>query len=249
MERLFSSGFLAPPTVFITLCLVGALIALKWRRAGTALALAASLCLFAAATPFVSSWLLRQAEAGLPSNVDFREAQAIVVLGGEVRLGDAAVPDRLGPRALERVVLAAAAYRRLRLPVAVSGGRRPGGRVSEAALIKAALDAEFAVPVAWTEEQSRTTWENAVHSAQLLRPALIHDQRTTTVVLVSQAWHLPRALWAFERAGLKALPWPAPRTALRRQRAEDFLPSAAALADSFHALHEIIGGFYYRLRH
>jgi uncharacterized SAM-binding protein YcdF (DUF218 family) len=245
MERLVSSGFLALPTVFITLCLAGALIALKWRRFGIALTLAASLCLFAAATPFMSSWLLRQAEAGLPRDVDFRGAQAIVVLGGEVRLGDAAdTPDRLGPFALERLVLAAGAYRRLRLPVAVSGGRGPGAQVSEAALMKVALKTEFAVPVAWAEERSRTTWQNAVHTAEILRPV-----RATTVVLVSQAWHLPRALWAFERAGLTALPWPAPRTALRWQRAEDFLPNAGALQDSFHALHEIIGSFYYRLRY
>ncbi len=245
MERLFSFGFLAPPTVLITACLVGALVALVWRRTGIGLALGSSLCLFAAATPALSSYLLQRAESGLRRNVDFREAQAIVVLGGEVRPGNGGdIPDRLGALALERVMLAADAHRRLRLPVAVSGGRAGGARPSEAALMKAALDGNFAVPVDWTEDRSRTTWENALHTAELLRPA-----KVTTVVLVSQAWHLPRALWAFERAGLKALPWPAPRTALRLARVDDFLPSMAGLHDSFHALHEIVGGFYYRLRH
>ena len=63
------------------------------------------------------------------------------------------------------------------------------------------------------------------------------------------AWHLPRALWAFERVGLQALPWPAPRAALRASRIDDFLPSIAALENSFRGLHEIVGGAYYRLRH
>lgn len=245
MERFISYGFLAPPTILITLCFLGALIALRWRRLGVALALAASLGLFIASTPIVSSWLLRRAEAGLPRDVDFREAQAIVVLGGEVRLGDGAdQPDRLGPRAYERLVFAVDAYRWLRLPIAVSGGRGPGARVSEGALMKAALEREFAVPVAWNEEESRTTWENAVLTARLLRPAGI-----TTVVLVTHAWHLPRALWTFERVGLRALPWPAPRTALRRQRVEDYLPNAGGLQESFQGLHELIGSAYYRLRH
>src|SRR5947208_17189839 len=120
MERLFSFGFLALPTVFITLSLLGAVLALVWRRAGIALALASGLCLYAAATPALSSWLLRQAEAELRAGVDLAAAQAIVVLGGDDRHGNAGdIPDRLGPLSFERVILAAAAYRRLALPVAV----------------------------------------------------------------------------------------------------------------------------------
>ncbi|MGE5270068.1 MAG: YdcF family protein [Thiohalocapsa sp.] len=245
MEALFSYGVFAPPGVFIVLSLAGALLALRWRRMGIALALASSLALYAAATPAVSSSLLRQVETGLPDRVDLGGAQAIVVLGGDVRRGDGgAIPDRLGPISLERVVAAAQAYRRLQLPVAVSGGRVGGARTTEAALLQQALDADFAVPVRWVEDRSRTTWENAVFTAALLRPAQV-----TTVVLVTQAWHLPRAIWSFERAGLHALPWPMPRTALHRDRAGDFLPSVVSLLNSFFALHEMIGAAYYRLRH
>lgn len=244
MEALFSYGILAPPAVFIWLSLAGALIALRWRRVGIALTLLSSLALYGAATPALSSYLLARAEAALPPVVDFTTAQAIVVLGGDVRAGNGAIPDSLGPLSVERVVLAAQAYRRLHLPVVVSGGRIGRAQASEAALMQAALDADFAIPIARVEQQSRTTWENAVYSARLLR-----SERLTTVVLVSQSWHLPRAIWAFERAGLRALPWPAPRTARHFARLGDFLPSISGLRDSFYALHEIIGGVYYRLRH
>lgn len=245
MTSLVSFGIFAPPTIFIVLSLAGALIALVWRRAGIAVALASGFCLYVAATPALSSYLLRQVESGLPQTADLGAAQAIVVLGGGVRSGDGGgIPDRLNGLSLERVVFGAEAHRRLHLPVVVSGGAARGTHSSEGALMKTALEADFAVPVAWTEDRSRTTWENALFTARLLLP-----EKLTTVVVVSQAWHLPRALWAFERVGLKALPWPAPRTATRLGEVADFLPNLSALHDTFYALHEMIGGIFYRLRY
>ena len=49
------------------------------------------------------------------------------------------------------------------------------------------------------ESTSRTTWENARFSATLLRQHGWHR-----VLLVSDAWHLPRALIAFRAAGVTA---------------------------------------------
>lgn len=245
MEHLVSYGVLAPPTVFIALGLAGVLIALVWRRTGMTLALLSGICLYAAAMPALSSFLLQRLESRVPENVDFAGAQAIVVLGGDVRRGNGAdIPDRLGGLSLERVRLGAAAYRRLRLPVVVSGGIVQGAHASEAALMKAALQDDFGVPVAWSEGRSRTTWENALFTSRLLLP-----EKLTTVVVVTQAWHMPRALWAFRRVGLTALPWPAPRTPPRLGGIGDFLPSLGALRDTFYALHEMVGGIAYRLRY
>ena len=111
-------------------------------------------------------------------------------------------------------------------------------------ILSAAALYGLAVPVAWNEDRSLTTRENALFTARLLRAEGI-----ATVVLVSHAWHLPRGLWAFERVGLQPLPWPAPRSVVRLRRIDDFLPSIAALHDSFYALHEMFGGVYYRLRY
>ena len=240
-----SYGFLAPPTLFITLCLAGALIGLVWRRAGLALVLSAALCLFVAAMPVVSSLLLSWVEAGVADPGDLRAAQAIVVLGGDQRFGNGAdIPDALGPLSVERAMFAAEAFRRLRVPVAVTGGRIPGARASSAELFKPVLERNFAVPVVWSEDRSLTTYENAANTATLLKP-----QKIGTVVLITQAWHLPRAIWSFERVGLHALPWPVPRTAVQAGRLNDFLPNAGGLLGSFYALHELIGGMYYRMRY
>jgi uncharacterized SAM-binding protein YcdF (DUF218 family) len=239
-----SSGFLTPPAVFVLLCLAGALLTLFWRRLGLALALVASLCLYALATPVVSSALLYRIEANLPSTPDFAGAQAIVVLGGDMRIADPPDPDSLGPLTLERVAFGARAYRQLQLPVAVSGGRVRDAQSTFGDLMKAALERDFGVPVRWNEDHSRTTWENATDTARLLGADGIKR-----VVLVTQPWHLPRSLWSFERAGFQAVPWPVPRTTVQTRRIDDFLPNAGALLDSFHAMHEIIGSLYYWLRY
>jgi uncharacterized SAM-binding protein YcdF (DUF218 family) len=69
------------------------------------------------------------------------------------------------------------------------------------------------------------------------------------IVIVAQAMDLPRAIWSFERAGLRALAWPTPVEALQTDSPSDFLPSATALNKSFYALHELIGGLYYQFRY
>jgi uncharacterized SAM-binding protein YcdF (DUF218 family) len=244
MSDLISYGFLTPPAVLITLCLVGGLLAVLWRGFGIALVILSAVALYATAMPVVASYLLQQVETGIPESADLSGAQAIVVLGAGIHFGDGAAPDTLGPQSLERVFYGAEAYRRLHLPVAVSGGRVLGAQTAEATLMHAVLERDFAVPVTWNDDRSRTTYENAVYTAQLLKA-----DRVTSAVIVTHAWHLPRALWAFERVGLKPLPWPAPRDFVRLRRIDDFLPSIAALHDSSFALHEMIGGVYYRLRY
>src|SRR5205814_10692668 len=121
------------------------------------------------ATPVVARRVLQDVELGIAASAALSSAQASVVLGAAVHLGKgASAPDTLGPLSLERVVYAAEAYRRLQLPVAVSGGRVYPAQTAEAVLMRAALDRDFGVPVAWSDDRSRTTYENAFYTAQLV---------------------------------------------------------------------------------
>ena len=101
-----------------------------------------------------------------------------------------------------------------------------------------------ALPADQAANRSRTTYENALYTAQLLSARNIK-----TVVVISQARDLPRAIWSFERVGLHALPWPVPRTTARIDKIEDLLPNVTALQETYFALHELVGGVYYRLRY
>src|SRR5947199_1071458 len=214
MSDLISYGFLMPPAVLILLSLAGALLALRWRGFGGALVILSSAALYLLATPLVASTLLHEAELGIPESAELSSAQAIVVLGAAVHLGNgASAPDTLGPLSLERVVYAAEAYRRLQLPVAVSGGRVYPAQTAEAVLMRAALDRDFGVPLAWSDDQSRTTYENALYAARPVNP-----ERIATVVGVTHASHLPRALSACDRAGLPPVARPLARDFARRGR-------------------------------
>ena len=84
--------------------------------------------------------------------------------------------------------------------------------------------------------------QNAVLSAAILRNAGI--QR---VVLVTQAFHMPRAVRLFRAAGLEVVPAPTQfKTAGRSPLGPlDLLPQSNALRNSYYALHEWLGLLVY----
>jgi uncharacterized SAM-binding protein YcdF (DUF218 family) len=234
------------PAGLFALACVGLLLAGRGRRrAGWTLVVAAAVLLVLACTPLVAAALLLPLEAPPWDGRAPGERAALVVLGADLEL---AAPEYGGPTlgalSLERVRYAARVARATDLPVLTSGGRLRRAARPVAELMREALEVEYGVPVRWVEASSGTTHENAVRSAELLRADGI--QR---VLLVTHAWHVPRARRCFEAEGLEV--WPAPTGYHLRPRpdAGDFLPSAKALRLSSLALHEWLGRAWYLLRH
>lgn len=202
-----------------------------------------ALLLLILSLPVVGDGLLHSLEAEPLDLQRAREAQAIVLLGGG-RYLDAPEygGDTVGRYTLIRLRYAARLQRETGLPLLVSGGRPGGQGLSEGETMRRVLEQEFKVPVRWVEGESNNTRENAELSARILQAAGV--QR---VLLVSHAWHMPRAVESFARAGLEAIPAP---TAFTRPQLTPlaFLPNAAAMENSSNALHEWIGRFWYWLR-
>lgn len=191
----------------------------------------------------VGGSLLGWLERGAHTPVEqMRQAQAIVVLGGGIY---SAAPDyggdTVGGSTLERVRLAAVLHRRTGLPLLVTGGLgKSSGEYSVARLMKQTLEQEFSVPVRWSEEHSDNTLQNAVYSMKLLAPTSVR-----TIVLVTHAWHMPRAKRIFERAGFRVLP---AGTGFRRSSnlsVRSFLPSMAGLYATTVFMHEAVGLLWY----
>jgi uncharacterized SAM-binding protein YcdF (DUF218 family) len=239
---------LIPPAVFLFLALAGLLLQYRWRNLGLAITAASVLALLFLSLPVTGNFLIRTLEDSVePLTVTGEALQqragAIVVLGGGRTDAPEYGGDTVSGAALERLRYAARLHKLSRLPLLVAGGSVVGEPVAEAKLMHDALVQDFQVDVAWREERSRTTHENAVYTRPILDATGI--QR---VVLVTHAWHMPRAVLAFRQAGIDVIPAPtiyAARDSTVTVRG--FLPSSVGLSQSNVALHEWLGMLWYRL--
>ncbi len=244
MMQWISYSSLIPPNLFLLLAMVGVVLAWRWRRAGLALATAATACLYLASTPLAAFWLICSAEGlagGIPTLSASAPPAAIVVLAAEFR--HSSVPggkDLVGPVTLARLAEAAREQRRLGLPILVSGGRLEGADASLADMMAEALEDDFQVPVRWREERSLTTYQNALYSAEILRRAGV-----PAALVVTNPWHMARALWSFYAVGFPVVAAPTPERRSLTVSPASFLPQIPALLDSYYALHEIIGLAWY----
>jgi len=237
------AAFLLPPGSLILL-IAGGLVLHRSRPRTARLLLAAGLAgLYACSMPLTADFLLRNWESP-PAVIAADAAQAIVVLGGgRYREAPEYGADTVSAPTLVRLRYAARLQRSSGHPVLVSGGSPDGGTVDEAQTMKQVLEQEFAVPVRWMEGSSDNTLQNARLSYRMLRAEGIR-----TIVLVTHAWHMPRARLAFEQSGFRVIPAPTAHTTRTPLTILDFLPDARAMRTSSLFCHEIIGMFWYRLR-
>lgn len=240
-------SLLQPPAILFLIILAGLL--LHKLRFGLPLASIGLFVLILLSCPafsiFIADALENRYPMVTPDDIQRFQPQAIVVIGGGAAAGDEfqQSPTVNAPTLL-RLRYAAKLARETRLPVLVAGGKPLRTDRAEAQEMAEVLQNEFGVPVAWQEAESRTTLENATLSHKLLQPLGI-----SRIILVTQAYHIPRAVWCFRDAGFEVLAAPTAFISHRfRHLPEmDFIPSARALTDSFLVLHEYVGLLWYRL--
>lgn len=237
-----------PPLANLLLLVAAALVWHRFPRLARGMAVASVVSLWLLATPWVSSQLM----AGLenhhprltPAELMRAEADAIVVLSGGI---DAQGTEFGFPVAdlhtLARLRYAAFAHRQTGLPILVSGGSVFDDRdLTLAEAMANDLVRNFNVQARWLEGRSRTTAENARYSAEMLAASEVDR-----VLLVTQGFHMPRAVYSFEQAGLAVVAAPTGRTGDSNTTLLDWVPTALALHNSTLALHEYLGLIVYRL--
>ena len=238
------AALLMPPGILVVALLAAVL--LQWRRPRLArgLVLFALIALYALSIPLLASHLLRMLEAEPRDPVADRSGQAIVVLGGGTILGAPEYAgDTVNSLTLVRLRYASGLYRAIKKPVLTSGGAPRGGSSPEARLMRQVLQVEFHAPVQWVEDGSRNTLENARGSYQILNAAGINR-----VYLVTHAWHMPRARFAFESVGFSVIAAPTGYTTRGTFTVFDFMPNAQALRNSSWFFHEVLGLGWYHLK-
>lgn len=157
----------------------------------------------------VSGWLLLPLETRFPTPTrDGPAVTGIVVLGGAVRPDLSVARDELnvGEAGERPIAMADLARRYPAARIVFSGG---SGALLESEGAEAGAVLRFAPTLGLdparitVEDRSRTTWENAVESKALAAPA--PGERW---LLVTSAWHMPRAVGAFRKAGFPVVAYP-----------------------------------------
>ena len=174
-------------------------------------------------------------------------ADVIVLLGGDVGLP---VPPRTesqlhGNRLLHAFRLFEAGKAPL---ILVTGGNVfPQEGLSAEATYSKAILAGWGVPddAILTESKSRNTRQNALYSHQILSA-----QGIDRILLVTSAFHMPRAAAVFRHAGFEVMPSPSSVsvTDYRRPKLLDWWPSLGNLGKAQALMRERLGIFVYRLR-
>lgn len=246
-RTLFELLFLPPAGPLFLLGIGGVLLIVRRQLGWLLLVLGFGLTYASSIPAIVDPLALDWESLAPPIRTIPKNAQAIVVIGGGSRPSPAyGNHDTVTLLTLQRVRYVAYLAKRSGLPILVSGGRDWfGERQSEAELMARVLTEEYGLHVRWQDTRSRSTWGNARQTARILIPSGIRR-----VVLVTQAWHMPRALWSFRHVGFS--PIAAPVGFVSQSWTQDgvlgWIPQARAVVTMAEITHEIVGMYWYRLR-
>jgi uncharacterized SAM-binding protein YcdF (DUF218 family) len=175
------------------------------------------------------------------------DAGAIVILAGGVRQP---FPPRdaplLGDSTFGRCSYGAWYYHHAaRLPVLLSGGRVEARDAEPYAYSMKTFILEMGIPESqvWIEDRSRSTAENAIYTARILR-----EKGVRKIVLVTDVGHMLRARRCFEKQGILVIPAPCGFRPVYEFDGNDALPALRAIEWNEQLVHESIGLAWYWLR-
>lgn len=237
-----------PPGLFLVLGAFAIILAiLKRRKSAIVVAIGSLVLLSAMSTNAFASLVIAPFENAYPAySGGAGEAKAIVVLGGGYSDNS---PEYSGAPALsqsgmKRAVFGYELYVKLKLPLLFSEGK----------------GYDMTTPATGAQAAERLWLALGVPSDRLLLESASVDTRTNAagtaarfkgkpVILVTSAFHMPRSMLSFRRAGMQPIPAPTDYLAKRTPLTwPDFLPSPGALETSTLALHEAVGLLWYLVR-
>ena len=242
--------FFADPgnLLLIALCLGAVLLWSRWRRAGRWLISAAAVAGLAAATIPLGNWLTLTLENRFPVVRDLpARVDGIISLGGVVNPWVTQARGQLAiGGSVERLTEFAALARRYpRAKLIFSGGSGSlfDQKIKEADVLATFLDVlGLDAGRVMLENKSRNTYESALYAHALANP-----QPDETWILVTTAWHMPRAFGCFRKVGWRVIPYPVDFNFRGDEQFDLFFHLRSGLSRLAGGLHEWIGLFSYWL--
>ncbi len=233
-------AWVIPPALNCVLIIGGLLIARWHKTAGRLLIVFSIGSLILLSTDYIASALENSIQKhdelsveDLPDN----EPLTIVVAGSShhERADEYGYPTPTSV-SLERLHYASYLHRKTGYPVLITGGMTKKNQIHSEILAQSFLN-EFKSNTRWRETKSRTTYENAKFSAEILFPL-----SRKKILLVTHSYHMNRTVKSFEKAGFTVIP--APTVLPRKVGIGDWrhwVPGALGLQRSANVIYEYIG--------
>ena len=200
--------------------------------------------------PIISSKLIYYLEKdyNLMDISDISKADAIVVLSGGIKT--IRTDENLNYEfndSIDRIFSGLNLFKKKRAPLLIlTKGKMPWSvGITEGEYLK-----EFSIKFGIPEENILLT-ENVQNTDQEAKAvAKLLNTKNTNIILVTSAFHMPRAKKVFEATKLKVIPFAVDfKSSPKKITVIDFIPSANSLKDTSLFVREIIGRIYYDLKY
>ena len=238
------------PLLFSPLFLIIGLIIFGLIISSKKTSLAGIILLIICSIPIISNKLISYLELNYilkkPSNVE--TADAIVVLGGMVRT--IKTGDVLGyewDEASDRIFAGIDLFKLNKAPTLIlTRGKLPWSiGVPEGEYLR---DVAIKLGVPKKNILLTENVENTDQEAKAIKK--LFSTKNPKVILVTSAFHMPRAKTVFEAAGLNVMPFPVDfRNRASKPPFKNFIPSAHALYNTSFFVREMIGRVFYKIKY
>ena len=178
---------------------------------------------------------------------EIESADAIVVLSGMIRvIGDEENLKYEFTDSVDRFFAGLDLFNNNKSPILIlTRGKMPWSLgIAEGEYLK-----ELAIKYGVSEENIILTDEvqNTDQEAKAIKKILTEDAK---IILVTSAFHMPRAEKVFKAANINLIPFPVDfQNSKSKTTMMDFIPSAGSLFDTSHFVREMIGRLYYNLKY
>jgi len=178
---------------------------------------------------------------------DVENVDAIVVLSGMIRvIGDEENLKYEFTDSVDRFFAGLDLFNNNKSPILIlTRGKMPWSiGIAEGEYLK-----ELAIKYGVSEENIILTDEvqNTDQEAKAIKEILTEDAK---IILVTSAFHMPRAEKVFKAANINLIPYPVDfQSSKLKTTIMDFIPSAKSFFDTSHFVREIIGRLYYNLKY
>ena len=208
------------------------------------------LILIFCSVPIISNKLIFYLEKdySLQSVKDVTKADAIVVLSGMI--STIKTKEKLSYEfngSIDRIFSGMNLFKENKAPLLIlTNGKLPWSvGIPEGEYLK-----DFSIKYGIPEDKILLTDDVQNTDQEAKAVAKLLNTNGANIILVTSAFHMPRAKKVFEAANIKVIPFAVDfKTQIKKITIIDFIPSANSLKDTSHFFREMIGRLYYNLKY